>query len=96
VVQPPLPYALRFRIVLDEVVPAQWASARVDGDIVGDARLSLAATVDGCEARLISNLAPSHQVLRAIARVARPVARFGHDWVLDTGLRQFRSRALDP
>jgi hypothetical protein len=29
-----------------------------------------------------------------VARVAQPVVTFGHDWVLDTGARQFRSRAL--
>ena len=26
--------------------------------------------------------------------MARPVAQWGHDWVLDTGLRQFRAKAL--
>jgi hypothetical protein len=52
-------------------------------------------TDGGCEARLQSRLVPANQVLRAIATLARPVARFGHDWVLDTGLRQFRSRAFD-
>jgi uncharacterized protein YndB with AHSA1/START domain len=94
VVQPPLPYSLRFRIVLDEIDPCRSATARVDGDIVGDARLELTPTDEGTEVRLRSSLAPENQLLRAIARVARPVAQLGHDWVLDTGLRQFRSRAL--
>ena len=60
VVQPPLPYSLRFRIVLDEVDPARCALATVDGDIVGDARLELTATDEGCEARLVSRLAPAN------------------------------------
>jgi uncharacterized protein YndB with AHSA1/START domain len=94
VVQPPLPYSLRFRIVLHEVDPCRLATATIDGDIVGEARLELAATEAGSEARLVSSLAPENAVLRAIAGVARPVAQFGHDWVLDSGLRQFRSRAL--
>jgi hypothetical protein len=94
VVQPPLPYTLRFRILLDEIEPGRLATARVEGDIEGDARLELAAADDGCEVHLTSSLAPAHPVLRAIARVARPVAQLGHDWVIDTGLRQFRSRAL--
>ena len=34
-------------------------------------------------------------MLRTFAAVARPVVRFGHDWVLDTGVQQFRSRALN-
>jgi hypothetical protein len=28
---------------------------------------------------------------RLVARVLRPVATMGHDWVLDTGARQFGS-----
>ena len=96
VVQPPLPYSLRFSIALAEVVPHELAVATIEGDIVGEARLELTSDDDGCEARLRSRLAPSNSVLRAIAAVAAPVARFGHDWVLDTGLRQFRSRALPP
>ena len=95
VVQPPLPYSLRFRILLHEVDPARCALATVEGDIVGDARLELIAIDEGCEARLVSRLAPANPLLRTIARVARPVAQLGHDWVLDTGQRQFRSRALD-
>ncbi len=94
VVQPPLPYSLRFQILLDEVEPGRFASARVDGDIVGEARIDVTETDEGCEVRLVSRLAPANPVLRAIARVARPVAQLGHDWVLDTGLRQFRARAL--
>jgi uncharacterized protein YndB with AHSA1/START domain len=96
VVQPPLPYALRFSIALDEVVPNRSATASIDGDIVGRARLELRATDDGCEARLVSRLAPANGMLRAVASVARPLAQLGHDWVLDTGLRQFRARALVP
>ena len=30
-------------------------------------------------------------MLRAIARWPDPMAQFGHDWVLDTGARQFRA-----
>jgi hypothetical protein len=29
-----------------------------------------------------------------VAGVAAPLVRRGHDWVLDTGARQFRDRAL--
>jgi uncharacterized protein YndB with AHSA1/START domain len=94
VVQPPMPYVLRFGISLDEVEAGSHATATIDGDIVGTARLDLLPTVDGCEARLVSHLAPSNAVLRAAAVVARPLVRFGHDWVLDTGLRQFASRAF--
>jgi hypothetical protein len=33
-------------------------------------------------------------MLKTVARLARPMAQFGHDWVLDTGARQFRSHAF--
>lgn len=94
VVKPPLPYQLRFRITLDEVLPGALATARVDGDIEGGARLELEPDGEGSEVRLVSWLAPSNDVLRAVAAVARPVVQLGHDWVLDTGFRQFRTRAL--
>jgi hypothetical protein len=96
VVQPPLPYALRFTISLDHVVPGRLAVATIDGEIAGDARLEIdpLPNGDGCHARLVSHLSPVNGMLRAMSRVARPIAQFGHDWVLDTGARQFRSRAL--
>ncbi len=96
VVQPPLPYVLRFTLRIVEVDAPRSVAAVVDGDLTGDARLDIAATGDGTELHLVSRLAPSNVVLRSVARLAAPVARFGHDWVLDTGVRQFRERALPP
>lgn len=91
IVQPPLPYALRFTVALDEVVAPSLVTATIAGDIVGEARLELTDRTRGCEARLVSALAPGNRVLRAVATVGRPMVRFGHDWVLDTGARQFAS-----
>jgi hypothetical protein len=42
----------------------------------------------------VSDLAPHDATLRRIARWTPWLSRFGHDWVLDTGLRQFRRRAF--
>ncbi len=93
-VQPPLPYMLRFAIHLDVVEAPHRAEATIDGDITGTARLTVAATDDGSEVRLESQLAPANAFLRGVARFAAPVVRFGHDWVLDTGAGQFRRKAL--
>lgn len=96
VVQPPLPYAVRFAVVIDEVVEGERVAATVSGDVVGTARVEIHGRDDGCDALLVSRLAPAGRVLRGVAAVARPVARFGHDWVLDAAARQFRARAVRP
>jgi hypothetical protein len=89
-VQPPLPYTLSFQITIDEVVEAQQVAASVTGEITGAAQLSITPDGDGCTARLTSQLAPASRFLQTVALVARPVVSLGHDWVLDTGARQFR------
>jgi hypothetical protein len=94
VVQPPLPYRLRFDLHLDEVLAPRIVTAVVAGDIEGSARLEITPTAVGSELHFTSELSPTNPVLRTVAQMARPVVRFGHDWVLDTGLRQFRDRAL--
>lgn len=93
-VRPPVPYLLRFVISLDDVEPLRHITATVSGDIVGHAHLALDDSHDGCEVRLASSLAPRSATLRAVTTLTPWLARFGHDWVLDTGLRQFRDRAL--
>jgi hypothetical protein len=94
VVRPPLPYSLRFALDLEVVDPPTLAEAAVSGDIVGSARLTVVPDGDGSIARLQSLLAPANPFLRRVARIARPVVRFGHDWVLDTGAAQFRRHGL--
>lgn len=88
-VRPPLPYAVRFTLTMVEVRAPGLAVASIGGDIVGSARLEIAAVPGGSQARLVSDLAPRNGLLQAMAILARPVARFGHDWVLDHGARQF-------
>lgn len=94
-VQPPLPYSLRFSITLEAVVEGRAVVAAVAGDIAGAARVDLAATGDGSTVvHVVSDLEPAAGVLRAFAVVARPLVVWGHDWVIDQGVRQFRDRAL--
>jgi uncharacterized protein YndB with AHSA1/START domain len=119
-VQPPVPYLVRFRVVIDHVEPPSLVRARVLGDVVGDATLRLepatmgavaAAGGDdvdgdvgggdggdnqGCVAVLHSSLAPGNTALAVVSRFAAPIARFGHDWVLDSAARQFIAGAIEP
>jgi hypothetical protein len=95
-VQPPLPYAVRFRVLIDQVEAPLEVRARIEGDVIGTATLTLEEHPGGCVARLVSVLAPGNKTLRLVSRLASPVARFGHDWVLDSGARQFIARAVTP
>lgn len=92
-VRPPLPYVLRFGIILEEVVAPRFVTVTVDGDLTGHAALEVTPVGAGSELHLVSALAPANAMLRGFARVAAPVVRYGHDWVLDTGLGQFRRSA---
>ena len=92
-VQPPVPYRVRFAVTIDEIVASSSISTTITGDIVGVARLDIAPRPDGCEIRLRSELGPDSRVLRVVAATARPLVNFGHNWVLDTGARQFADRA---
>jgi uncharacterized protein YndB with AHSA1/START domain len=93
-VRPPMPYAVRFVVVLDEVVAPTRVASTIEGDIVGSAVLALAPGDPGSELRLTSELAPGNTLLRSLGALARPLARFGHDWVITTGARQFERAAL--
>jgi hypothetical protein len=94
VVQPPLPYTLRFTITLDAVQPGVGAMATIAGEISGTAELTVAADGDGSSIRLVSDLAPASPLLRAAAIAARPLVIWGHDWVLDRGASQFKRQGL--
>src|SRR3546814_200669 len=80
VAKPPLPYRVRLVITLQDVVPCRFVRAAVAGDVRGWAEITIADTDAGCEARLVSELAPASALLRTLAVVARPAVRFGHDW----------------
>lgn len=94
-VQPPVPYRVRFGVTLTSISAPHRVSASLEGDIVGTAHVTLEHVDGGCELRLTSSLAAAGVVLRFVTRWARPVAVWGHDRVLDTGVEQFRAGGLD-
>jgi hypothetical protein len=94
VVKPQLPYTLEFVIALDHVETASSTRASVSGDIDGWAELTLGDDGDGSELRLRSELAARSGWARALGTLAPPLAKRGHDWVLDNGIRQFRAAAF--
>ncbi|HEY8526216.1 MAG TPA: hypothetical protein VIL48_14695 [Acidimicrobiales bacterium] len=94
-IRPPLPYVLRCTVELTTVQAPALVVAQLDGDIVGDARLDLTDAGPHTEARITSHLRARRLPARLLARLAPPVARWGHDWVFATAARQFE-RALVP
>lgn len=97
-VSPPLLYSLDFELHVVEVVAERFIRADLTGDLVGVARLTLDSRAgdDACTVRLESSLAATAGPAQFVARFAGPIARYGHDWVLDTGARRFRSALDDP
>ncbi len=94
--QPPVPFPVRFRVGIEYVEAPLLVRAAVSGDVVGTATLSLHEAGVGCLATLESSLGPGNAALRMASRFVGPIARFGHDWVLDTGAHQFIARAGEP
>ena len=94
VVQAPIPYRLRFTVHVRRVIPLELIDTVVSGDLAGPARLELAAQERGSTARLTWEVELRDPVLRLASRVARPIMEWGHNWVVETGVRQFQKRAL--
>jgi hypothetical protein len=94
VVQGPVPHALRFRINVVDVEPARFVRTEVRGDLEGPARLEIAPHAEGSDVRLLWEVELRSPLLRPMARWARPLMQWGHDWVVDTGVDAFRRRAF--
>jgi hypothetical protein len=94
VIQSPLPYTLRVRLVLGEVVPCQRLAATVTGDIEGWAALDLSGDDQASAVDIEWDMRPRSRAMQMAAIVAKPLLRWSHEWVLARGLEQFRQRAL--
>lgn len=93
-VRAPIPYSLEFTVAVEQLEPGRLVDATVTGDLSGPARLEVAAHPDGSEVHLAWRMELRRPLLRAAARVARPVMEWGHDWVVANGVEQFLRRAL--
>jgi carbon monoxide dehydrogenase subunit G len=91
VVVPPLPYRIRVQIELLECVRPQRIDAAVHGDLEGRAQLLLDPEGEGSRASVTSNIEVTQRPLRAAARLAPGLLRWGHDRVVQTTVGTFRS-----
>jgi len=94
-VKPPLPYTVSFDLVLRDVVARRCVAADVEGEIVGSARVDLHPEGHGTALALVSDLEPSRTFLVGLSRLAGPIARYGHEFIIDAALDQFVAHALD-
>ncbi len=82
------PLRLALLVHLDEVVPGRSVTAHLGGDLAGRARIDVGPDGDGAALRLVASLVPERPALRALTRVARPVAQASHDRVITRALTQ--------
>jgi hypothetical protein len=90
VVSPPLPYRMRIRVELEDCVRPSLIRAAVHGDLEGRARLELAPDGNGTVAAAAWTIEMMQRPMRAAARFAYPLLRWGHDRVVDATVYGFR------
>ncbi len=95
-VRSPIQIGLRFSITLDVVTDPGHIAATVTGDLVGPASVTISRLASGgSEIRLTSTLAPRSTTLGMMMRIARPLAKWAHDHLLDTAANQFEQGVTD-
>lgn len=83
-----LPYALRFTLTRHtEDRDSGVLQVRIDGDIVGWARLTLHAGQASCMLLYEQQVTVTHRALRVVAPFARPVMRWNHWLMMRSGER---------
>jgi uncharacterized protein YndB with AHSA1/START domain len=89
-VTPPLPYRMRVRVTLDRCRAPERIDATVGGDLTGPALLTLAPAGTGSEVDVAWTIEMRQRAMRAVARVAHPLLRWGHDRVVEATVAGFR------
>jgi carbon monoxide dehydrogenase subunit G len=89
-VSPPLPYHMRIRVELEDCVRPSLIDAAVHGDLEGRGRLELARVGDETVASVAWTIEMMQRPMRAAARFAHPLLRWGHDRVVDATVHGFR------
>ena len=95
-VRAPLPYSLRFNVHVRTVVPKERVDADITGDIEGPAALLISAHPRGSAARLRWSVELRSSFLRAGSVLGRPLMQWGHEWVVSSGVEEFRRQVIAP
>jgi uncharacterized protein YndB with AHSA1/START domain len=89
-VAPPLPYRMHVRVTLGRCLPEERIEATVAGDLTGLALLTLAPQRPGTRVEAAWTIEMRQRAMRAVARVAHPLLRWGHDRVVEATVAGFR------
>jgi uncharacterized protein YndB with AHSA1/START domain len=89
-VSPPLPYRMHVQVTLDQYRPPERIEATVGGDLTGDALLVVTRAGTGSAVEVAWTIEMRQRAMRAVARVAYPLLRWGHDRVVEATVAGFR------
>lgn len=87
VVSPPLPYRMAIAVRLGRCQPGRRIEATIAGDLVGEATLQLHPDGNGTLTEVAWTIEMRQPAMRAVARLAHPLLRWGHDRVVDATVR---------
>lgn len=87
VVSPPLPYRMGVAVRLGRCQPGRCIEATVSGDLDGQASIQLEPLGAGTITEVAWSVEMRQPTMRAVARVAHPVLRWGHDRVVEVTVR---------
>lgn len=90
VVKPPLPFRMSLDVVVLEVSHDKLIAVEFRGDLQGLAELRLQPEGGGTLARVSWRFEMTQHRMRAAARHAYPLLRWGHDRIVETAVRSFR------
>ena len=86
----PLPYGLRCRVDVTNVIPGELIETDVSGDLRGWASLRIRPDPRGSAITLTWELEPTQRPMRLLVRMGRPVVVVAKDWAIDHALAVFR------
>jgi len=91
VVSPPVPYVMRIDVVLERCTWPTRIDAHVLGDLRGPAWLTFEPRDAGTRAEVGWTIEMMQRPMRAAARLAHPLLRWGHDRVVEATVSGFRA-----
>ena len=94
-VVPPLPYRMRIEVELVRCVRPKEVDALVHGDLEGSASLRLSAAGKRARAEVSWSVEMMQRPMRLASRVAHPVLKRGHDFVVELTVGGFRRHLAD-